>query len=106
MNRLLALLLFTPVISFSQITITDADFANADDTVRISATTDFNIDFATTGASWTWDFTTLIAESQALLEYNNVSQASSLSQLLFGGFAPVAYQASYFVASDDLPLTN
>ena len=100
----LLLILLLPISAISQITLDETDFANADDTVRISATTDFNVDISSTGANFTWDFSSLVAESQNLLEFMDVSNASQLVEFLFGGFAPVKYQASYFVASDDLPL--
>lgn len=104
MKNVLLLLFFAPALSFSQITISSSDFANAGDTVRMSTTTDLGVDFSSTGANWSWDFSSFVAESQKLLDFKGVSEASSLSQLLFGGFAPVKYQASYFIASDDLPL--
>lgn len=103
MRRLLFLLLL-PASAFSQITVTDADFGNAGDTVRMSSTTDLGVDFASTGTNWNWDFSSFTAEEQNLLEFNNISSASALVQLLFGGFAPSDYQASYYQPFDDLPL--
>lgn len=103
MKLLLALLLI-PTVGFSQITITDADFGTSGDTVRMSSTTDLAVDFSSTGTSFNWDFTSFVAESQTLLEFNNVSSASTLVQILFGGFAPANYQASYFQVFDDLPI--
>jgi len=103
MRFLLALLLL-PTIGFSQITITDADFGNAGDTVRMSSTTDLGVDFASTGTNWTWDFSSFVAESQTVLEFNDLSGTSPLVQILFGGFAPSDYQADYFAEFDDLPI--
>lgn len=103
MRFLLALLLF-PTIGFGQITVTDADFGNAGDTVRMSFTTDLAVDYASTGTNWTWDFSSFVAESQTVLEFNSLSGASPLVQILFGGFAPSDYQADYFAAFDDLPI--
>lgn len=103
--RFLILLTFTlPVLCNAQITLNSTDFSNANDTVRLSSTTDFAIDYASTGANFSWDFTSLIAESQKLLDCQDISAASSLSQFLFGNFSPTQYQASYFLPSDALPL--
>lgn len=103
MKFLFALLLF-PAISFGQITVTDTDFGNAGDTVRMSSTTDFGVDFASTGTNWNWDFTSFTAESQTLIDFQGMSGASSLVQLLFGGFSPTEYQADYYTEFDDLPI--
>lgn len=103
MKLLLALILL-PAIGFSQITITDADFGNEGDTVRISTTTDAGVDFTSTGTNFNWDFSSFVAESQTLLQHNSVSNTSTLVQILFGSFAPAAYQASYFQEFDDLPI--
>ena len=103
MRFLLAFLVF-PTIGFTQITVTEADFGNAGDTARMSSTTDFTIDFASTGTNFNWDFSSLVAESQTLVQYNGMSGVSILVNLLFGNFAPAAYQADYFVAFDDLPI--
>lgn len=100
----LLLILLLPISALSQITLNETDFANTGDTVRMSSTTDFNVDISSTGAGFSWDFSSLVAESQNLLEFMDISNASQLVQFLFGGFAPVKYQASYFIASDDLPL--
>lgn len=104
MKPTLLLLLAFPFALSAQITIDQSDFANASDTVRISSTTDFNVDVSATGPNISWDFSMLIAESQKLLNFQDISNASTLTQFLFGGFAPVDYQASYFLENDDLPL--
>jgi hypothetical protein len=103
MKLILALLLL-PTIGFSQITVTDADFGNSGDTVRMSSTTDLGVDYSSTGTNFSWDYSSFVAESQSLLEFNSLSGASPLVQILFGGFAPSDYQASYFQAFDDLPI--
>lgn len=103
MRTLLALLLF-PAIGFGQITITETDFGNAGDTVRMSSTTDLGVDYFSTGTNWNWDFSSFVAESQTLLEFNSLSGTSPLVQILFGSFAPSDYQADYYAAFDDLPI--
>ncbi|MFK7785342.1 MAG: T9SS type A sorting domain-containing protein, partial [Crocinitomicaceae bacterium] len=81
-----------------------ADFADGGDTVRMSSTTDPSIDFLSTGANFTWDFSGLLAESQTLKSFNTLSGASIQMQFLFGPFASSVYQATNFTASSDLPL--
>ncbi len=102
--KLLPALLFLPLFGFAQITVTDADFGNAGDTVRMSSTTDLGVDYASTGTNWNWDYSSFVAESQTVLEFNDVANASTLVQILFGNFAPADYQADYFAAFDDLPI--
>ncbi|XOV67011.1 MAG: T9SS type A sorting domain-containing protein [Fluviicola sp.] len=103
MRTLLALFLF-PTIGLSQITITDADFGTAGDTARMSSTMDLGVDFASTGTNWTWDYSSFVAESQNLIEFNSLANASTLVEILFGNFAPTDYQADYYTAFDDLPI--
>jgi len=102
--RFLLLLLLLPSFGIAQITVTDADFGTAGDTVRMSSATDPQIDFASTGTNFTWDFAALVADSQKLLDYNDVAGASTLVQILFGNFAPSDYQASYYQGFDGLPI--
>lgn len=104
MKTFLLLVSLLPLGAFSQVTIQSSDFADGGDTVRMSTTTDATIDFASTGANHSWDFSAMIPESQTLQDYIDISNASSLSGFLFGGFAPTKYQANYFIASDALPL--
>ena len=104
MKSLALITLFIPVFGFGQIFIDQSDFANANDTVRMSSTTDFGIDFSSTGANWNWDYSMLVPESQTLVEFNDISNASALVGFIYGMFAPSAYQASFYVSSDDIPL--
>jgi len=104
MRLLLLCLVLTPAFSWSQITLSTTDFANGGDTVRMSFATDPAIDFSSTGANYTWDFSGLIAEEQILREFNDLSQSSTLVNFLFGSFAPIAYQATYITESEALPL--
>ena len=104
MRLLLALALLTSGLASAQITLNNSDFADGGDTVRMSSATDPAIDFLSTGTNYTWDFSGLIAESQVLKNYNDLSGASTFVQFLFGSFAPTKYQATNIVASDDLPL--
>lgn len=91
-------------LSWSQITITVADFANAGDTVRISQTDGAGLDFATTGANFNWDYSSLTANSQYLKEYYPIGFASILIFTTYGPIAPTNYKATYFNPTNDLPL--
>jgi len=88
----------------SQITLSVADFANSGDTVRISQSAGTGLDFASTGANYTWDFSALSATSQYLKEYNPIGFASLLVFGTYGPVAPTNYRASYFNPTNDLPL--
>src|SRR4051812_14441025 len=58
-------LCLSAISSKAQITITDTDFANPFDTVRMStATWDPLLDFRATGANYPWDFSSLQWNSQ------------------------------------------
>ena len=102
--RLLLIALLLSGASSAQITLTTADFADGGDTVRMSSTTDPTIDFMSTGANSTWDFSGLVAESQVLKDYQTMSGTSAFMQLLFGLFAPTRYQATSIVAATALPI--
>ena len=101
------LLLLIALVSFSsqaQINLTMSDFGTAGDTVRISQTQAGNLDFTSTGANYTWDYSSLVATSQYLKEFKPIGFASFL---VFGTYGPIAasnYQASYFNPTNDLPL--
>lgn len=107
MKRILlfAMLSFT-FASEAQITLTSADFASAGDTVRMSQASDNGYDYATTGSSYTWDFSMLTPDAQILKDFSPISNAPGFVQFIFGTFAPVKYQASYFMPSTDLPLAQ
>lgn len=104
MRVLLALVLLTSGFASAQITLNDSDFADGGDTVRMSSATDPAIDFLSTGANYTWDFSGLVAESQTLKNFNDLNGVSVQMQFMFGPFAPPAFQATNYTASNDLPL--
>lgn len=106
MRALLTALILLPQILFAQITVTSADFADGGDTVRMSNAMDPSIDFTTTGANSNWDFSSLTANSQTLMEFYDMSNASTFVNFIFGGFAPPKYQASYYLPSTDIPLSQ
>lgn len=98
-----ALVAATPIFCFGQITISESDFGNAGDTIRVSSTT-ANIDLSQTGTDITWDFSFLTAESQTLKEFKPMDNLPLLVNLNFGTFASPEYKASYHMLSDALPL--
>lgn len=90
--------------SISQITLTENDFPNAGDTVRISTTTFTSNDPNATGQNYNWDYSTLIADSQFVREFTSIG--FSPVQVSFGLFAPTNYQASYFIPENTLNLNQ
>ncbi len=92
------------IVVSSQITLSVADFANSGDTVRISQAAGTGLDFVSTGANYTWDFSSLSATSQYLKEFNPIGFASLLVFGTYGPVAPTNYRASYFNPTNDLPL--
>jgi hypothetical protein len=90
--------------SIGQITLTENDFPNAGDTVRFSTTTLTSNEPNATGQNYTWDYSTLIADSQFVREFTSIG--FSPVQLSFGLFAPTNYQASYFIPENALQLNQ
>ena len=78
---ILALTLSTS--AWAQITITDADFAQVDDTFRISTAVDPAIDYQTTGPNTTWDFSTLEAFTQTIDTIHPPDAAPGAYQFFF-----------------------
>jgi hypothetical protein len=103
-TQLLLLTLLTTTLSNAQITVTQADFANGGDTVRMSQSTDLAIDFSATGTNYNWDYSSLVPSTQILKDFRPSSQLSLLSSFMFGAFSPTKYKATYFMESTELPL--
>lgn len=93
-----------PTIICAQITLEVSDFADGGDTARVSNTDDFSLDYASTGDNYTWDFSSLVAESQTLKDYQSMDNASAIPSFTFGAFADEAYQATNFAETVDIPL--
>lgn len=104
MKKILLLLSGISSFSFGQITLTDQHFAGASESYIFSTLLDLQIDYATTGANHTWDFSTLTPSDQRGLITSPMSQASPLATILFGSFAPAAYKATYFNSNVDFPI--
>ena len=90
----------------SQITLTNTDFATGGDTVRMSQATDASIDYSSTGAGYSWDFSNLIPTNQIVKDFRSMSTAPVFVQFLFGPFAPSKYQASYYIESTALAIAQ
>jgi hypothetical protein len=85
---LIALALSAPVLSFSQITITDSDMPDPGDSIRVSYASNLGpINPAVTDTNYTWDFSFLTPNAQERIEY----------------ITPVAFPFSFL---SDVALTN
>ena len=79
---LLAILL--TCTAFGQITITNSNMPGSHDTIRYSGATPNSINYDTTGANITWDFSNLVATSQGLYEYKPGLQINPIYSAFFG----------------------
>jgi hypothetical protein len=104
--KIIALLISALSLSslYAQITVSSADFADADDTVRMSLATDGSIDIITTGADQNWDYSYLVADDQKLVNYLNLDNVPMLVNLAYGTFAAAKYKATHHLPAVDLPL--
>ncbi len=89
----------------AQITINASDLPSPNDTVLVGISTQTSLDFQTTGANYTWDFSSLTANSQRIDTFYNVSSASALYQLSFNNFLTPNYKADYYnkLLNNNLP---
>lgn len=81
----------------AQITIDNGDFPNGGDTALVSVSSDFGLDFASSGPDYNWNYEALIMDSQRIDTFFALDEASITYQLVFnnGWFDP-DYQADYF----------
>lgn len=87
---------FAIVYSFGQITITSSDMPNASDTFRLSTTlNDQGLDPILTGANFTWDFSTLVPDSQRVDTFFTVGSTPFLYQVFFNNPFSPSYNSSY-----------
>lgn len=106
-KHLLLILLSFSSYSFSQITINSTHLPVVKDTLRMSrAVMDASIDFQSTGADFTWDFSNLQNNDQKLNTYSSISSSGSITQFIFGSMAAAKHKASYYLPNEDLPLNN
>jgi len=102
-RTLFIITLLSSLSLFGQTIITSSDFIAAGDSVGISTTTDMTIDFTSTGANSTWDFSSLSDNNQLFEIAYDIASAGTLIAFQFGGFAPPKYQASFYQPFDGLP---
>ncbi|SFT53795.1 Por secretion system C-terminal sorting domain-containing protein [Lishizhenia tianjinensis] len=98
-------ILFISGVSSAQISLTSSDFQSSPGAEYYSSA-NTNVDFTSTGANYTWDFSNLNEVSQDTINYNSLTQASLFIQAAYGIFAPPAYQANYFQENTDFTLSN
>lgn len=101
---LLPITLIIYSINFAQITLAPSDFATGGDTVRMSQANDDGFDYISTGPGFVWDFSTLVPVSQSLKDFRSMVGAPAFLNFIFGTFAPLKYQASYFIESTAIPI--
>lgn len=97
----------TLLLSFSiisQTTLTSNDFLQAGDSIGVSTSTDFSIDFLSSGSNQTWDFSALTEDEQLFEIAYSISTAGPIIGFQFGGFAPAKYKASFYQPFDGLPI--
>ena len=101
----------------AQITVTDSDFPNGGDTAMVSISSDFELDFGSTGTDYLWNFEALTFTEQRIDTFFDVDDASIIYQLVFNnGWLDPDYEAEYYTpylnfaipSSDlfELPITN
>lgn len=100
-------LLFVSQAINAQVTITNGDFPNGGDTCLISISNQTTlVDYTTTGASQTWDFSYLEANSQRIDTFFDVSASSALYQLSFNNWLTAPdYNSDYYnkLINNNLP---
>jgi hypothetical protein len=69
--------------SYTQITVTAADFPSPDDTAMVSTSDETMLDLVTTGPSSTWDFSGISISGQSIDTFFNVTDAPFLVQAVF-----------------------
>jgi len=82
---LLACLSVSLTLSYAQITITTSNMPGSGDTVRYSEVSVLDsVDYVSTGANYTWDFSNLVPIDQGLYEYKPISQINPVYFAFFG----------------------
>ena len=105
--RILFSVLFSiaSIVSFSQITINESDFGSAADTFRFSNVVIDTIDYQTTGANITWDYSFLDFDSQTIDSLLNVDDSPVSYRLFFNNpFLYPRHSSSYSMQDGDIDL--
>jgi hypothetical protein len=106
MKKLLLSLSLIPAFSFAQITLNETHFPDPSEQFILSTLIDPSVDYLSTGQNYTWDFSTLTPTGQRATYYYDPEDASFLAGIMFGSFAPAAYQATSYSPTTDLPLAD
>ena len=104
MKKILLILALFPYWIIGQITLTKSDFSDGGDTVYMSKAQDPQIDFSSTGANYTWDFSSLTSSSQVERIYNDLSNVPLFIDFVYGTFASPQYKATNFASSEAIPV--
>lgn len=102
--KLLSASLLVAFGATAQPVLNSSDFSDVNQDYVFSTLVDLTLDYSSTGANYTWDFSTLTPTGQRWQSNRPVSEAGQLSQLFFGSFAAAAYKANYWNQAVDLPL--
>lgn len=94
---------FTLFTSFGQITLSSTDFGVSGDTLRVTNASDLTVDFSTTGANQTWNFTQFTPASQTVKRFGPMSEISGFPLFIYGPMASSNYKASYYMDAN-IPL--
>lgn len=94
------------LVGISQIQLNASDFADQNDTLRISQSSIQGQDYTATDTAYTWDFSQLVPQTQYLKQFSAISWSAIAVQAAYGPFAPSEYRASYFQLSRDLQLAQ
>jgi hypothetical protein len=105
---LLLFLGFLSIISFAQITITNADMPSSGDTIRLSET--FNIqslDPVLTGTNYSWNFSSLVPNAQRIDTFFSVSSTPLAYQFFFNnGFLYPNHNANFATRGVDIGISQ
>lgn len=75
--------LFITSFLFAQATYNSSQFAAVGDLFYLTSADDLTRDYETTGANYSWDFSTLVGTSQSQLQYRNPTSTGFLWAFLF-----------------------
>lgn len=104
MKSILLCCALSPLVLSAQISLTEADFAGGDESLIMSIATDNTIDFATTGANYSWDFTHLTPQTQRFRGFMGMAGLPMFINAVYVATVLPQYQATYYLPSTDLPL--
>ena len=104
MKAILLFCFILPIGLAAQISLTEADFAGGNESLIMSIAVDNTIDFATTGANYSWDFTHLAPQTQRFRGFMGMSGLPLFINAVYVTTVLPQYQATYHLPSTDLPL--